>query len=236
MPTCNHCGDQAAFVCNYCDNHHCADHRLPENHDCPYQFVAEVDGKRRGHREQTRFVRGGPVGHERKRPVRRATPQSTQDVPEFDAVCIECKRAIDGGEYCKFCEPDDNRPESEPSPAPDPAVRQSSKAAADAQHDSSTGGVLPRCVECGDVHLGRSDQCPDCREASANETATDGGLESRSTIVADGGLPGARWRRTHVAFYKLWAWREVLAVLMIVVALEVFGYVDLIGTAGNVLP
>lgn len=38
MPNCNHCGTQTgaqSFRCNYCEQYHCRDHRLPENHDCP---------------------------------------------------------------------------------------------------------------------------------------------------------------------------------------------------------
>jgi len=38
MPSCEYCGDtfdDFAFVCSYCEEAHCQDHRLPESHDCP---------------------------------------------------------------------------------------------------------------------------------------------------------------------------------------------------------
>lgn len=41
MPTCSQCGEtvelEAAFECNYCEQVHCANHRVPESHDCLYR-------------------------------------------------------------------------------------------------------------------------------------------------------------------------------------------------------
>lgn len=36
MPACSFCGEQTSYpyTCNYCDQDHCSEHRLPENHRC----------------------------------------------------------------------------------------------------------------------------------------------------------------------------------------------------------
>ncbi|MHA1651875.1 MAG: AN1-type zinc finger domain-containing protein, partial [Candidatus Helarchaeota archaeon] len=36
MTKCTKCGKEVymPFICNYCGNAFCADHRLPENHNC----------------------------------------------------------------------------------------------------------------------------------------------------------------------------------------------------------
>lgn len=39
MDVCDHCGSgerEHLFTCNYCDNRHCSNHRLPENHNCTH--------------------------------------------------------------------------------------------------------------------------------------------------------------------------------------------------------
>lgn len=43
MTTCDFCGNGASshFQCSRCENVHCSDHRLPENHDCPFQSIAK---------------------------------------------------------------------------------------------------------------------------------------------------------------------------------------------------
>ncbi|RLF60354.1 MAG: hypothetical protein DRN25_02905 [Thermoplasmata archaeon] len=37
MVKCSYCGKEAAlpFKCKFCGEYFCADHRLPENHECP---------------------------------------------------------------------------------------------------------------------------------------------------------------------------------------------------------
>jgi predicted nucleic acid binding AN1-type Zn finger protein len=45
MATCDHCGQaDASFSCSYCGRSVCADHRLPESHDCPGLETAESHG------------------------------------------------------------------------------------------------------------------------------------------------------------------------------------------------
>lgn len=36
MPQCDYCGDEVdyPFTCNYCEQPHCSDHRLPEAYEC----------------------------------------------------------------------------------------------------------------------------------------------------------------------------------------------------------
>lgn len=46
--SCKICGqaDHLQYRCNYCNNTFCADHRLPEQHDCPgLRVIEEVDSK-----------------------------------------------------------------------------------------------------------------------------------------------------------------------------------------------
>lgn len=63
------------------------------------------------------------------------------------------------------------------------------------EQDDEAEDELPRCNECGDVYIGSGDRCPDCREAKTNETARDGSLASRSTVVSDENASGGRtWR------------------------------------------
>jgi hypothetical protein len=40
--TCSHCGTEVRnpHSCSYCEREFCDDHRLPENHDCPFQAHA----------------------------------------------------------------------------------------------------------------------------------------------------------------------------------------------------
>lgn len=44
MPRCSVCGETSsggdAYVCNYCERIHCGTHRVPEQHDCPFQHAA----------------------------------------------------------------------------------------------------------------------------------------------------------------------------------------------------
>lgn len=101
MVTCNHCGSDVAdldgFGCNYCGSTHCADHRLPEQHDCPFQRVAESDGKRRDSREETEFVRADPIGHERKPPAPASSGRVERDTPDED---ITSRRELPTCEDC----------------------------------------------------------------------------------------------------------------------------------------
>jgi len=43
VTTCDFCENEASshFQCSRCENVHCSDHRLPENHDCPFQSIAK---------------------------------------------------------------------------------------------------------------------------------------------------------------------------------------------------
>ena len=41
MPDCNYCGRDAGylpFICKFCGMSFCREHRLPENHDCPFDL------------------------------------------------------------------------------------------------------------------------------------------------------------------------------------------------------
>ena len=50
MPACAYCGDEMdefAFECNYCGEHHCRSHRLPERHDCTQISIAQPPSAKR---------------------------------------------------------------------------------------------------------------------------------------------------------------------------------------------
>ncbi|MFB6111785.1 MAG: AN1-type zinc finger domain-containing protein [Halobacteriaceae archaeon] len=46
MPTCGRCGLESELVraCSYCGDSYCADHRLPEKHDCT-EVPGNSDGR-----------------------------------------------------------------------------------------------------------------------------------------------------------------------------------------------
>ncbi len=45
MATCDFCGEQYSprYECNYCEQHHCAECRLPEQHNCPLFVIGESE-------------------------------------------------------------------------------------------------------------------------------------------------------------------------------------------------
>lgn len=50
MTTCDFCGGEAiganVYICSYCGNTHCQDHRVPENHKCVYLAFAKPPDSR----------------------------------------------------------------------------------------------------------------------------------------------------------------------------------------------
>ena len=49
MPHCDYCGEEVPnaplFTCNHCGQSHCAQHQLPENHDCPGLAISDPSNR-----------------------------------------------------------------------------------------------------------------------------------------------------------------------------------------------
>lgn len=122
MSECSECGasdDPKLFTCSYCDLQFCADHRLPESHDCASFAVLDAplegDGpntadRRSTWRKQIERVREKETKKsDRRVPERQPNPDRTGlDVDDIPA-CAKCDRMrsdleeIDGETICSDC-------------------------------------------------------------------------------------------------------------------------------------
>lgn len=100
MDRCWCCGEAVVgsgrFRCSFCDEIHCSDHRLPENHDCPAPAVTAAASVPLSDAARSAAEK---APKERSRGVSRQQPQKTP--------CEECGRPCPTEqEYCSPCQKD----------------------------------------------------------------------------------------------------------------------------------
>lgn len=109
MGTCDGCGEivDHAFPCQRCGNSYCGDHRLPENHNCPFFVTAETPLT--GDGPQTRDRRG--TGRKRRERVQQKetkrwmnkTDDLTPQQPSGDTAVLHCPNCNEDVSQLKNC-------------------------------------------------------------------------------------------------------------------------------------
>lgn len=128
MTDCAECGasgDPKLFICNYCENQFCVDHRLPESHDCPsFKIVGTTlggqgpkttDRRGTGRKRRERVREKETKKWENKEPDRQPERGSSDpDVSDLPA-CAECYMMssdlmeTDDGWLCPECRGDEQQ-------------------------------------------------------------------------------------------------------------------------------
>jgi predicted nucleic acid binding AN1-type Zn finger protein len=97
MEQCAHCGAETnhAFRCNYCNQSHCSEHRLPEKHECSMHIPGNDPSSFGGEGPQTRDRRST----HRKRIERVREKRSDKHRPRPDDSLTESRRPRSKGDY-----------------------------------------------------------------------------------------------------------------------------------------
>ena len=98
MGQCAHCGTETnhPFNCNYCQQSHCSEHRLPEKHNCPMQ-ISGTETSLSGNGPQTKDRRST----HRKRVERVREKQTSKQHKKTDESLTESRRPRSKGDYRK---------------------------------------------------------------------------------------------------------------------------------------